>query len=273
MNIAAQNPIYLPQPPNGGSEIIKGLLIIGTIASVGYFGKKAFDKYQASKTNKEAGSDENVNIANQILAENESTVTNDSKIVELFQQIADYNKVKTAYSKISAGKDLLTHTKSGVSSSTYQEILNILGIKGGSKKPQTVTSKTLLNFNDASKPFWIISKEAVRVRKTPKKISALSLNSNTIKTTGVDEIVGFLDKAAIINNGRKLFYDSAEDIYFVPIKIKAGLKFKPAYVAASGIKFVESEKAPSNKWFQVTEQFYNGFKGVEKNQFNISLLV
>lgn len=204
-----------------------------------------------SAQNDQAGTDQPTNLANQIYAENRATFTSDDKMVTLFNEIADYKATKDAYTKISLGNDLLADTEKHVHPATYQQLLNILGIKGGSK---VATSAVVKAATAKAKPGaavtakWVVTKTDTRVRRTPfagtKTSAYLHLSaSNIIQTVPAKTTVGFIDVATMAKNGNKPFYDTKNDTYFLPVLVfdKDNLnKQYTVYVAASTIDEYDS---------------------------------
>lgn len=231
-------------------------LVLGVLGVVGYFKAKSwYDDYKLKQENTKAAEDNSTNIASQIHAENRATYTEDSVQIGLYRQITDYKKTKEAYNNVSGGKDMLEDTRKHVSSGAYQQILNIIGIKGGAVQATSQTSQEVTN---TKKVFpWVVAKVDTRIRKSPKAGSAVfTLRPNIIGVAKANTIVGIIDKATLQKNGGKLFYDDANNAFFVPILIfnnRDVRKYYPAFVAASAINVFE--KQPKNLHLFLISEF------------------
>ena len=246
---------------------IGGALILGAgYLAYNHFHNAALQADQ-TKQNDVAATDQPTNLANQIYAENRSGYTSDSKQVDLYNQITDYKATKDAYTKVSLGRDMLADTQPHVSSKTYQQILNILGIKGGSKKATSDTVKQATKATPAAttKAKWLVTKVDTRIRKTPKADSLTSSvlhfsKSNIIGSVPAKTTIGFVDLATLAKNGNKPFYDSKNDVYFLPVLVfdKKDLnKQYTVYIAASTIDEFDSVQ-PGTKLLKINESDYNG---------------
>lgn len=250
---------------NGPAKtIVGGLLLAGGL----YYLKQKWDSYQVAKENKKAGEDPNVNIASQIHSENRATYTENDVQIGLFRQITDYKKTSDAYKIISSGKDILEDTKPHVSSGTYQQILNIIGIKGGATK---ATSQASTEVQTNLKAFtWVVSKVDARIRKSPKAGSAVfTMRPNVIATAKGNSIIGIIDKATLLKNGGKLFYDDANNTFFLPILVfdkDDPRKYYPAYVAISNVN-VFKDQPKQLTFFRISAMSYQqayAVSGIEK---------
>ena len=254
-----------------------GSLLIGTgiLLVVGYLGyNKLESAKQAADQSKQddiAASDQPTNLANQIYAENRATLTSDSKMVDLYNQITDYKATKDAYTKVSLGKDMLADTEKHVSSSTYQQLLNILGIKGGSKKASSKTVAASVKVVSSAKVTakWLKTKVDTRIRKTPVAISTTSAilhfsKTNIVGSVPANTTVGFIDITTLSKNGNQPFYDSKNDVYFLPVLVfdKKDLnKQYTVYVAASTVDEFDS-MPPGSKLLKINQADYDGAKSV-----------
>lgn len=219
-------------------------LVLGVLGVVGiYKAKSWYDEYKLKQQNTKAAEDPNGNIASQIHSENRATYTEDSKQINLYRQITDYKKAQAAYLNSSGGKDMLEDTRQHVSSGAYQQILNIIGIKGGAI---TANSQTSQEVTTTKKVFpWVVAKVDTRIRKSPKAGSAVfTLRPNIIGVAKANTVIGIVDRATLQKNGGKLFYDDTNSAFFVPVFIfnnKDAKKYYPAFVAASAINVFEKQ--------------------------------
>lgn len=219
-------------------------LALGVLTLGGYFFyKKWNDDRLLKQNNQQAAEDNSANLASQIHDENRATYTEDSVQIGLFRQITDYKKTQEAYLKASGGKDLLEDTRKHVSSGAYQQILNILGAKGGAIK---ATSQTASNVENKSvQASWVIAKVDARIRKSPKAGSAVfTIRPNVIGVAKANTIVGIIDRATLKQNGGKLFYDDKNSTFFLPVLVfddKDARHYYPAYVAVSTVNVVKDQ--------------------------------
>ncbi len=251
-------------------------LALGVLGVVGYFKAKSwYEDYKLKQQNNKAGEDNSTNIASQIHSENRATYTEDSVQIGLYRQITDYKKTKDAYSNVSGGKDMLEDTRKHVSSSAYQQILNIIGIKGGAVQATSQTSQEVVN---TKKTFsWVVAKVDARIRKSPKAGSAVfTIRPNIVGVAKANTIIGIVDKQTLNKNGGKLFYDDEHNTFYVPVLIfnnKDVKKYYTAFVAASAINVFE--KQPKNlHLFLVSEFAYSqayATSGIDNNDTSTNL--
>lgn len=255
-NIQEQNsqPIIVSTGGNSALYIVLGVLTIG-----GYFiGKKLYDDYRLAKENKKAANDNSSNIASQIHSENRAGWTQNDVQVSLYRQITNYEATRQAYINVSGGKDMLEDTRKHVSSGTYQQILNILGIQGGAIKP---TSQTAIDVQTKLMQYsWVVSKVDTRIRKSPKVGSAVfTMRPNIIGVAKGNSIVGIIDKASLVRNKGKLFYDDENSTFFLPVLIfdKDGFrKVYNAYVAIANVN-VFKEQPKNLDYFSIYKWQYD----------------
>ena len=233
--------------------VIGGVLLVGAAV----YAEKAWQKYRIAKENSKAAQDPNVNLAAQIYSENRAWYTEDSVMIDLFRQVKDYKAVKESYKVY--GKDLLSDTRSHVSSGAYQQLLNILGNKAGGVKAGSGTSQQAVQVS--SKPQWLVTKVDARLRKTPKAGSAvLTLRSNIIETISTNMTVGFIDTLALRNNGGKLFYDDENNTFFIPVRVfdsKDIKKTYPVYIASSNVTIVADTIPKDKDLVRISAMQYN----------------
>ncbi len=241
-NATAQPLIIKTGSGNTGIWVIGGVAVLG---AAWYF-KGWWEDFKMARLNKKAATDPNANIASQIYGENRATYTSDDKMVSLFRQIRDFEAVNNLYKE--TGKDLLSDTRKHVSSGTYQQLLNIIGIKSGAVSATTSTSQQVIT--KGKYPQWLISKTDVRLRKSPKAGSVLfTMRPNVITTVRSNHIVGFVDHAAIKRNGGKLYYDDENSVFFIPVLVFDADNVKktyPAYIASSAV-YIEETAYPKNR--------------------------
>ncbi len=235
--VPLQNPVVIKD--GKGKAVLWVVLGLATVGGI-YYGKKWYDDYKLGKENKKADTDDNANIASQIYSENRATWTSDDKQVELYKQISDYKVARESYKKAHS-LDMLEDTRKHVKSSTYQQILNILGIKGGAIKP---TSQTAQNVQSNLMQYsWVVAKIDTRVRKSPKVSSAVfTLKPNIIGTAKQGMLVGLVDKQALLDNKGKLFYDDENNTFFLPVLLfeKGNLKkLYKAYIAIANVNVLK----------------------------------
>lgn len=224
-----------------GKTALYVVLGIATIGGI-YFGKKWYDKYKLGQENKKADTDDNANLASQIYAENRATWTSDDKQVELYKQLTDYKEARASYKK-AHGLDMLEDTRKHVSSSTYQQILNILGIKGGAIKP---TSQAAQNVQTNLMQYsWVVAKVDTRVRKSPKVSSAIfTTKPNIIGVAKSGALVGIIDKQALLDNKGKLYYDDEHNTFFLPVFVfdkSNAKKIYKAFVAIANVNVLKDQ--------------------------------
>lgn len=260
-----QQPFILKTGNNVVPYIVLGVLGIGGFI----VGKKLYNDFRLSSENKKADTDNNSNLASQIHAENRAVWTEDSEQVSLFRQITDYNATLKAYKKVSGGKDMLEDTRKHVSSGTYQQILNIIGVKGGAVQ---ATSQTALNVQTQLMQYlWVVAKVDTRIRKSPKVGSAVfTMRPNIIGVAKGNEVVGLIDKTALINNKGKLFYDDENNTFFLPILIFQKPDFKTvfkAFVAIANVNVFKSQPKNSEYFSAYKWQYDQAYSvsGIPKN--------
>ncbi len=235
------------------------LLLLSALGIFGFYKANAwYDENNLKKENSKAAEDNSSNIASQIHAENRANYTEDSVQIGLFRQITDYKKTKDAYLNSSKGLDMLEDTRKHVSSGAYQQILNILGIKGGAIQAQSQTAKDVQQ--PSSKFNWVLAKVDTRIRKSPKAGSAVfTLRPNVIGTAKAGTIIGIIDKITLAKNKGKLFYDDENSVFYIPVLVfnnKDSRKYYTAYVSASSINVFE--KRPENSpMYLISEFTYN----------------
>jgi len=247
-------PIIVSTGSNTALYIVLGVLTIG-----GYFiGKKMYNAYRLAQENKKAGSDNSSNIASQIHSENRAGWTQNDVQVSLYRQITDYEATRQAYRNVSGGKDMLEDTRQHVSSGTYQQILNILGIQGGAIKPTSQAANDvqtkLMQFS------WVVAKVDTRIRKSPKVGSAVfTMRPNIIGVAKGNTIVGLIDKATLLKNKGKLFYDDEHSTFFLPILIFDSNGFHNVYNAFVAIANVNvfKEQPKNREYFSVSKWQYD----------------
>lgn len=239
----------------------KGIYIILGIAALGggiYFGKQWYDKYKLGEESKKADTDRNANLATQIYSENRATWTSDDKQIELYRQINDYQATRTSY-KNAYSLEMLEDTRQHVRSGTYQQILNILGLKGGAIKP---TSQAAQNLQvDLMNYSWVVAKVDSRIRKSPKVTSAVfTTQSNIIGVANANTLIGIVDKQSLLANNKKLFYDDKNSTFFLPVFIFSrnnAKKVYKAFVAIANVNLLK-EQPKGLDFFSFFEFQYNG---------------
>lgn len=236
---SSNQPIIISGGGAGVKYAVLGIITIGGVI----VGKKMWESYKLSKVNKVAAQDSNSNIASQIHSENRATWTSDTTQIELFRQITDYKKTVEAYKSVSGGKSMLEDTRKHVSSGTYQQILNILGSKGGAVQATSQTSKDVqANLMMLS---WVVAKVDARIRKSPKVESAVfTLRPNIIGVAKGNMIIGIIDKKTLLNNKRKLFYDDEHNTFFLPVLVfdqSDARKYYPAFVAIANVNVFKDQ--------------------------------
>lgn len=263
-NNSSQNtqPIIVSTGSNSVAYIVLGIITIG-----GFFiGKKLYDNYKLGQENKKAAVDNSSNIASQIHAENRAGWTESNVQIDLYRQITDYEATQKAYKNVSGGKDMLEDTRKHISSSAYQQILNILGIKGGAIK---ATSQTAIDVQTGLKYYsWVTAKIDTRIRKSPKVSSQVfSMRPNIIGVAKGNTIVGLIDKATLLKNKGKLFYDDENSTFFLPVLIFDSNGFNKvynAYVAIANVSVFKDqpknlEYFTTSKWQYDQAYAINGF--------------
>lgn len=238
-NNNSNTPIIVSSGGGTAKYIALGVLTLGGY----YVFNKWNDERLLKQNNQQAAEDNSANLASQIHDENRATYTEDSVQIGLFRQITDYKKTQEAYLKASGGKDILEDTRKHVSSSAYQQILNILGIKGGAIKATSQTASDVQN--KSTQASWVIAKVDARVRKSPKAGSAVfTIRPNVIGVAKASTIVGIIDRATLKQNGGKLFYDDKNSTFFLPVLVfddKDARHFYTAYVAVSTVNVVKDQ--------------------------------
>lgn len=217
---------------------------------------KKVDYNRAAAQNEKAAEDPHVNLANRLWAERKDYVVTDSVVISLFREITDYNAVKAAYKTASGGADLLQDFQPYVSAATFQQLQEIIGVKGGAKTTTSTTSNDLLAFikkrvaaKDFS-PIYLISTSDIRVRKTPVKQAGFDVSeifstaenpTNIVQVAKAGVVLGFVDINAVVRNGYKYFYDDENKVWFIPMQsadaVQKWKKTYPLYAAASEIKY------------------------------------
>ena len=251
---------------SGGGSGVK-YAVIGVVTIGGFIvAKKMWEAHRLSQVNKEVADDRHSNIAVQIYSENRSTWTSNSKQIELFRQITDYKKTVKAYEKISGGKSIIEDTRKHVSSSTIQQILNILGIKDGAVEATSQTSMDVQN--NFMLYSWVVAKVDSRIRKSPKVESAVfTLRPNIIGVAKGNMIIGIIDKKALFNNKRKLFYDDEHNTFFLPVLIfdsSDARKYYPAFVAIANVN-VFKDQPKQAEFYRISSRDYlqaNSINGI-----------
>ena len=249
--VQTTQPILISTGSNVVGYVVLGVLTVGGLI----VGKKMYDAYKLAQENKKADTDNSSNIASQIHSENRAGWTENNVQVNLYRQITDYQATRSAYKNVSGGKDMLEDTRKHVSSSSYQQILNILGITGGAIKP---TSQTATNVQmDLIHYSWVIAKVDTRIRKSPKADSAVfTLRPNIIGVAKGNTIVGLIDKLTLIKNNGRLFYDDEHSTFFLPVLIFNSNDLKktyPAYVAIANVT-VLIEQPKNLDYFKASER-------------------
>ena len=235
-------PILISTGSNVVGYVVLGVLTVGGLI----VGKKMYDAYKLAHENKKVGTDNSSNIASQIHSENRAGWTKNDVQVSLYRQITDYPATQLAYKSVSGGKDMLEDTRQHISSGSYQQILNILGIKGGAIKPTsqaaTNVQTNLIHYS------WVVAKIDTRVRKSPKADGAVfTLRPNIIGVAKGNTIVGIIDKLTLLKNKGKLFYDDEHSTFFLPVLIFDSTDFKyvyNAYVAIANVSVLMEQ--PNN---------------------------
>lgn len=252
-------------PASGTKTILASALAIGGF----FYAKNWWESYQQSKENKKAAEDNTVNIASQIHSENRATYTEDNIQIGLFRQITDFQKTSDEYKLVSKGKDILEDTRAHVSSGAYQQILNIVGVKGGAVKPTSQTSKDVQS--NIMKFSWVVAKVDARIRKSPKAGSAVfTIRPNIVGTAHANTIVGIIDKQSFVKNGGKLFFDDENNVFFLPILVFDSNDIRhyySAYVAVSNVN-VFKEQPKQLPLFRLSSWAYTqafATSGIENN--------
>jgi hypothetical protein len=264
MSNVNQKPIIVSTGGNA-KYIALGVLTLGGY----FFYKKWNDDRLLKQNNTQAAEDNSANLASQIHAENRATYTEDSVQLGLFRQITDYKKTQDSYLKASGGKDMLEDTRKHVSSGAYQQILNILGIKGGAIKATSQAATDVQS--NPNKPSWVVAKVDARIRKTPKAGSAVfTLRPNIIGTAKGNTLIGFVDQATLKKNGGKLFYDDENSVFFLPVFVfddKNMRRYYTAYVAVSTVN-IYKDQPKTLPFFRVSESAYTqayATSGIERS--------
>lgn len=251
------------------NKTIKLLLIAGGVIGGGLYAKNAYDKYTAAKEEAKIADDPNANLASQMQTEMEKTNPDDDVLINLAGQVQDYNAFKTSYKKLT-GKDFLAHlkSKSFVDEKTVRTIANIFGEKGGAVKPQSSQANAVAS-SKPNQSVFIITKSSVRIRSKPKGGGRFSFKDNVIDTVIPGTYIGLLNQIDYTNNGRKLFFDPENNIFFMPIII-FNEKNKPmkAYVAASEVSVTPNKPPKAAKLFSSKDYartIVGGLKGSENS--------
>lgn len=252
------------------SSLATKLLIAAAIGGGLWYGNNKLKEYKKEQQQNEAGNDPNTNIALQIFQELDKNNPDDELLKQLFGQVKDLKAVSAAYKNVSGGKDMLTtlQGKTFVGADTVQAIMRILGVASGAVKPTSQTVQTASTNANKGKTVWIVTKAAVRVRRSPKAYSTTDLALKTAKNLGVPqnniistiqagETAGFLDVKRWNDNGNKPFYDADKNTFFLPILIFVGdaKTLKPAFIAASEVYTVTAEKSPKLAVIYKTNDF------------------
>lgn len=256
---SSRNAFPAPIVIQNGKNSKIAYIVLGIIAVGGsiYFGKQWYDGYKLGQENKKADTEESANIAAQIHSENRATWTSDSKQIELYRQINDYQATRASYKK-AYSLEMLEDTRKHVSSGTYQQILNILGIKGGAIKPTSQTAQNvqvdLLNYS------WVVAKIDTRIRKSPKVSSSVfTTKPNIIGVAKANTLVGLVDKQTLLTNKRKLFYDDKNNTFFLPVLLFSrndAKKVFKAFVAIANVNVLK-EQPKGIEFFSFYEFQYN----------------
>lgn len=248
----------LIQTPSGGTPV--GLYVFLSVVTIGgiWLGKHYYDAYRLGKANEKAASDNSHNIASQIHSENRAGWTKDSVQVGLYRQITDYIATHTAYKEVSGGKDMLEDTRLHVSSGTYQQILNILGLKDGAIKATSTEADQIKN--QLMQVNWVVAKSDVRIRKSPRVDSAVfTTRPNILGVASGSMLIGLIDKPALVRNKGKLFYDDKNSTFFLPVLIfdKSDLrKYYSGFVSIANVNlFKDQPKTPSQ--FRISQTTYS----------------
>lgn len=247
----------------GWKYLVLGVLGVGGAIA----GVKIWHKLSLKLENKKAAEDEDTNIASKIHAENRATWTSDDKQISLYRQVADYKATSKAYKHLSGGKDMLEDTRKHVSSGSYQQILNILGIKGGAIKASSDTAKQIQT--NLLQSTWVVAKVDTRIRKSPVAGSAVfNMQSNILGTAKIGNLVGLLDKGTLHKNKGKLFYDDKNGAFFLPVLVfdnSNASKYYPAFVAIANVQVLKEQ--PKNiTYFTLSKWQYDqtsAFNGID----------
>src|SRR6185369_16841590 len=126
------------QPSNTALKV--GFIGGGSLALL-YFGKKWYDKYLEEQENKKViEGDPNAELALRFKSSIDTGLlkwisTNDTDIINLVKQAGtDWKEVVKSYKKQTGG-DLLNDVQKAMRDSNFQIVLNMIGIKTGTKKP------------------------------------------------------------------------------------------------------------------------------------------
>ncbi len=246
---------------NSGKNKTVLYLLLG-VATIGglYYGKKWYDNYKLEQENKKADSDDNANLASKIYAENRATWTSDDKQLELYKGITDYNAVRMSYKK-AHNLDMLEDTRKHVSSGTYQQILNIIGIKGGAIKPTSQAAQNVQN--SLMEYLWVVAKIDTRVRKSAKVSSAIfTTKPNIIGVAKSGAVIGIIDKQAILENKGKLYYDEQHNTFFLPVIVFDSVTVKKSYkafVAIANVNVLKTQPTGASLFTVSAFQYNNAY--------------
>lgn len=235
---------------SGGSNI--GLYVFLSVLTIGAYwvGKNYLETLRLAKANGQVGTDNSYNTASQIHSENRAGWTEGSVQVGLYRQISDYKATQAAYREISKGKDMLEDTRQHVSSGTYQQILNILGLKDGAIKATSTEAEQIKN--QLMQVNWVVARSDVRVRKSPKVDSAVfTTRPNILGVARGGQTIGLIDKPALIRNKGKLFYDDKNSTFFLPVLIfdSSDLrKYYSGFVSIANVNLFKDQPNSSNRF-------------------------
>ncbi len=253
--VPLQNPIVIKD--NKGKTVLWVMLGIATLGGI-YYGNKWYNNYRLKKENKKVGSENDTNIASQIHSENRAGWTEGNIQLDLYRRIENYKDTVNSYKEVSEGKDMLEDTRKNVSSGTYQQILNIVGVKGGAIKPTSQTAQNVLN--ELLKYSWVVAKVDTRVRKSPKVSSAIfTTKPNILGTATQGNLIGLIDKQTLFENKKKLFYDDEHNTFFLPVIIfdKSNMnKYYKAFVAIANVS-VYKDQPKGLDYFKIYSFQYN----------------
>jgi len=252
-------PIVVKSDSSIATKLIGAVVVlIGGYFAYSKISTMIADKKRSGEYEK-TGEDSNSNLAAQIYSEYKAFWVSDDKMIELFRQISDYKAVKAAYTKLSGGRDMMEDVRSHVKSGAMQQILNIIGVKGGAKGTTSSQSNDILTLLKNRKQgedinrYLVTTKDGARLRKSAKVDSILSwktitTGNNIIASLNKDMVVGLVDYITIKANGGKLLYDDSANVFFIPVLVlnNSGA-FKNCVIAASNVIVKKPSEIDSSK--------------------------